>query len=169
MKKNGVFGLIAGITAGVAAAVAGSFATVKIVKEIKSDLNESCFVSPDGDNFVTLKCGASNFAKGLAYIKVRAYSESEVVNDECTFSFLAGKNANGITFEWKDNNHFELSVGEGKLKQCCDISFNEGNITIMYFLQKDEEKVPAETIEVVSETEADVEATAEKVEDNTEA
>jgi len=159
MKKNGVIGLIAGVTAGVAAAVAGSLATVKVVKEIKEDLNESCFVSPEGNNFVSLKYGASNFAKGLVYIKVKAYTEAEKEADACNFSFLAGKNAKSIRVEWKDNEHFELSAGKGKLQQCCDVSFEGDNISIMYFWQKD---TPEEAIEVV---EVEGEAAAEEATD----
>jgi hypothetical protein len=152
MKKNGVVGLVAGITAGIAAAVAGSLATVKIVKEIKNDLNESCFVSPEGNHFVSLKYGASDFAKGLVFIKVNAYTEAEEDGDNCTFSFLAGKNASSISVEWKDNANFEISVGKGKLKQCCDVCFDEEEkITIYYFWEKEDPKTEIEVVEVETE------------------
>ena len=135
MKKQGVIGLIVGITAGVAAAVAGGLATARIVKEIKSDLKDEKIVSPDGNNSVTLSCGASSFAKGITLIKVHA--QTETIGDKCKFSFLVGnKSAQHINCEWMDNDHFELTEGEVKLKQCCDVDFGDEQITLMYYLCK---------------------------------
>lgn len=152
MKKQGIIGLVVGVTAGVAAAVAGGLCTAKVVKEIKSDLKDNELVSPDGNNVVTLSCGVSSFAKGLALIKVNAKSGEK--EDECRFSFLAGKSASGLNYEWKDNDHFELTVGEGKLQQCCDVSFENDEIVIMYFMQKNTPEATVETEKVCEETEA---------------
>lgn len=134
MKKQGVFGLVAGITLGVAAAVAGGIAAAKIVKEIKSDLEQTDFVSPNGDNIVTLNCGASDFANGLTLVKIEAYTENS--NASCNFSLLAGKNAGAFSCEWKDNEHFELLVGSKKRKQCCDVDFSGEKIVIGYYMNK---------------------------------
>ena len=38
--------------------------------------------------------------------------------------------------EWIDNNHFKLLIGNGKRKQCCDVSFDGEQINALYYLVK---------------------------------
>ena len=130
MKKTGIVGFIAGLAIG----VAGSIATAKVVKEIKEDFKDTNFISPDGNNIVTLTCGASRTARGLAYVKVRAHTESS--EDECKLAMLSGKKSKTIASEWSDNNHFSLTLGEGKLKQYCDVDFSGEEVRISYSLKK---------------------------------
>ena len=156
MKKQGVIGLVVGIAAGVAAAVAGGLATAKVVKEIKNDIKDSELISPDGNNKITLSCGASDFAKGLTYIKINA--KSEALEDECKLSVLAGKKgAQSINCEWTDNEHFELTIGNGKLRQCCDVSFEDEQIVIYYYWVKITVDDNGETVEKVVTEAPDVE------------
>ncbi|MBR3685983.1 MAG: hypothetical protein IKL66_00695 [Clostridia bacterium] len=151
MKKQGVFGLVAGITMGVAAAVAGGLAAAKVVKEIRSDLDQTDFVSPNGDNVVTIKYGASDFANGLTLVKIQAYTENS--DDSCDFALLAGKNSGAFSCEWEDNEHFELLVGSRKRKQCCEVDFEGEEIVISYYLNKEVDEAPVqECDEVVEET-----------------
>ena len=133
-KKNGssgVAGMILGITAGVAAATAGGFAAFKVFQEIKTDSQETTTVSPNEKNYVTVTCGSSHFARGLTLVKVKAENE----NDHCEVSFLAGKNAK-ISFNWKDDDSFELGIGGAKLEQICDVSFADDNITMKLYAKK---------------------------------
>lgn len=162
MNKKGIIGLVAGAVAGVAAVTAGIFATKKVVKEIKADLKDVELVSPEGNNKITLSCGASDFAKGLAMIKVFATTEDK--EDDCKFSFLAGKRAESIKYDWADNDHFELTVGEGKIKQCCDVDFEGEEIIIYYYWMKDGVKVSEE--EIIDEiTEEAIEVAIEEAEE----
>ena len=159
MKKKNVIGLVAGIAAGAAVAAAGYVATAKVVKEIKADLNDKEILSPEGNNKITLKCGISDFAKGLAFVKVIAANENG--EDECKFSFLAGKSAKNASYEWVDNDHFEITVGEGKLKQCCDVDFSGEQICLFYYWQKDAAPV-VDMIELVEEVVEDAEEVVEE-------
>ena len=160
MKKQGIIGLVVGVTAGVAAAVAGGICTAKVVKEIKNDIKDNEIVSPEGNNVITLSCGVSNFAKGLALIKVHAKSGEK--EDECKFSFLAGKSAASLNYEWKDNDHFELTVGEGKFQQCCDVAFDEENVTIMYYVQKNAPEACDDAEETCEDAEAETQENVEE-------
>ncbi len=128
---NGIVGLIVGITAGVAAATAGGLAALKVLKEIKSDSQETTMVSPNEKNYVTVTCGSSSFARGLTLVKVKAENE----NDHCEISFLAGKNAK-ISFNWKDDDNFELGIKDGKLEKVCDVSFEGDEITMKLYAKK---------------------------------
>lgn len=164
MNKKNVIGLAIGLAAGAAAAAAGYLATAKIVKEIKADLNDLELLSPEGNNKITLKCGVSDFAKGLAFVKVIAANENG--EDECKFSFLAGKSAKNASYEWVDNDHFEITVGEGKLKQCCDVDFSEDQICLSYYWQKDAAEEIIEISEEIAEiVEEAVEEAAEEAEE----
>ena len=132
-NTKGIAGMVIGITTGVIAAASACFATVKIVQEIKKDSQETTMVSPNEKNFVTVKCGSSRLANGLTLINVKAENE----NDTCEISFLAGKSANRISFNWKDDDHFSLYIGDGKTKKCCDISFEGEEINMVYYFKKD--------------------------------
>lgn len=159
MKKQGIVGLVVGVAAGVAAAVAGSLATVKVVKEIKHDLKDVDFASPNGDNVVSLHFGSSEFAKGLSYVKVEAKIEDG--EDSCDFVMLAGKNAGGLSCEWTDNEHCTVMLGEGKRRQRCDIDYTGEEIVISYYVDKVEDVVEvyeAEAEEPVCEEEQTAEA-----------
>ncbi len=131
MKKQCVIGLVAG-TLAAAAAAAGAYVTAKVVKEIKRDLKEVYFVSPNEDNIVSVTSGVSDMARGLIFVKVKAYTKSG--SDECKFSFLSC--TGGISCEWKDDEHLELLVGKGKKKPCCDIDFSGEDITLTYYFKK---------------------------------
>ena len=130
-NKN-IAGIVLGITAGAVAAAASCFAVFKTFKEIKNDNQETTMVSPNEKNFVTVRCGSSHFANGLTLIHVKAENE----NDNCELSFLAGKSANSISFNWEDDDHFSLYIGDGKTKKCCDISFEGEEINMVYYLKK---------------------------------
>ncbi len=132
-NSKGIAGMVIGITAGAVAAAASCFAAFKVIKEIKNDNQETIMVSPNEKNFVTVRCGSSNLANGLTLIKVKAENE----NDHCELSFLAGKSAEKISFNWLDDDHFKFYLGEGKAKKCCDISFEGEEIEIKYYLKKD--------------------------------
>ena len=132
MTQNGKIALAIGIVTGVAAATVGCIAAFKIVNEIKEDFQETTLISPNEKNFVTVKCGSSKFARGLTLVKVKAENET----DTCNISFLAGKNSNKIRFNWKDDDHFEFHLGDGKVKQHCDVSFAGESISMKYSLKK---------------------------------
>ncbi len=129
MKNKAIFGIIAGVAAGAAVAVTAK----KVVKEIKSDLNEATFVSPEGDNMVVLTFGASKTARGLTYIKATATSSAK--DDSCKLIAFSKKNSL-MEGEWTDNDHFKLLLGSGKRKQCCDVSFDGEQICALYYLVK---------------------------------
>lgn len=132
-KKNAA-GLVVGIAAGVAAAVAGAFATKKVVKEIKDDLNDFSFVSPDGKNTVTLTYGSSDFAKGLTYVQVKAFVDNSDL--ECKMIVISIKGTEVFNGEWADNDNFKLFVGSGKRRQCCDVDFGGDEINMYYYVEK---------------------------------
>lgn len=161
MKGSTILGLVAGLAAGIAATVAVN----KVVTEIKSDAVEHRFTSPDGNNFVTLSYGSSDTAKGLTCIKVTASKEGS--DDNCKLMIFAKKNEELFTGEWIDNDHFILSVGKGKRKQCCDVDFTEDEISAVYYLEKAEKEAEAVIeVEDEAEAEAEVEVEAEETEEN---
>lgn len=130
MKKSTVIGLVAGLAAGAATtAIVG-----QIAKEIKNDMRDQVFVSPNGDNRVTLSYGTSKFARGLTYIKV--ISTSELKDDPCKMVMLAKKGERFLSGQWVSNEHFELLIGNGKRKQCCDVTFSEEEISAHYYVMK---------------------------------
>lgn len=135
MKKKVLAGAIFGFMAGAAAAIAGKMAVDKVVKEIKGELDDESFVSPLGENVVTISCGSSESAKGLTYIKVRASSESK--SDTCELIAFARKKATAIVGEWLDEDHFKLLIGNGKRKQCCDVNFEGEQIVAHYYFVKE--------------------------------
>lgn len=135
MKKRVLVSTIFGFAAGAAAAIAGKMAVDKVIKEIKGDLDDESFVSPSGDNVVTLSCGSSESAKGLTYIKVRASSESKT--DTCELIAFAKGKAKAIVGEWEDEEHFKLTIGKGKVKQRCDVSFEGEQIVAHYYFVKE--------------------------------
>ena len=134
MKNKTIFGIIAGVTASVMAGTAVALTTKKIVREIKRDMCDATFVSPDGDNAVELIFGASKTARGLTFIKVNATSENK--DDCCKLIVFAKKKDELMDGEWIDNNHFKLLIGSGKRKQCCDVSFDGEQINALYYLVK---------------------------------
>jgi len=131
-KKKDNTGLIIGIAAGALAAAATTYVTAKVVKEVKNNLKEVYFVSPNEDNVVSVTSGSSEFAKGLTLIKVKAYTKNG--DAECKFAFLSRTGEIGC--EWQDNESFELLVGKGAKKQCCEVDFCEDDINITYCFKK---------------------------------
>lgn len=131
-QKNGLFGLIVGITAGVAAATAGSLAALKVVNEIKNDSHETTMVSPNEKNYVTVTYGSSDFARGLTLVKVKAESEG----NNCDISFLASKDAK-MSFNWKDDENFELGITDVKHEKICSVSFEGNEINMKVNSKKD--------------------------------
>ncbi|MBR6740640.1 MAG: hypothetical protein IKM04_06210 [Clostridia bacterium] len=134
MKKSAIFGMIAGFAVGTASAIAGRKAYDKVSKEIKDDFSDQVFTSPEGNNAVTLSLGSSESARGLTCIKVKATSES--IDDECKLIIFTFKKGDIISGEWSDNGNFRLLIGNGKRKQCCDVSFEEDRINALYYLLK---------------------------------
>ena len=134
MKKSTILGAAIGFALGTAAAITGKMAVDKVVGEIREQMRDQVFTSPDGDHKVTVKCGTSKSAKGLSYMRVIATSET--VDDECKLSMIARKRPLIIVARWDDNDHCKLSVGNGKRNQCCDVSFEENHITARYYLSK---------------------------------
>ena len=154
MKGSTIFGLVAGLAAGIAATVAVN----KVVTEIKSDMGEHRFTSPDGNNFVTLSYGSSNTAKGLTCIKVNASKEGS--DDNCKLMIFAKKNEELFTGEWTDNDNFTLWVGKGKRKWRCEVNFEGEGVSAEIYLDK-EEKVAEAAADVETEAEVDVEEAEE--------
>lgn len=134
MSKGIVLGVAAGFAAGAAAAVAGKILVDKIVCEIKGDLEEQTFTSPNGENTVTMSFGSSQTARGLTYIRVKAFSQA--VKDECKLVLLARGNEGLFVAEWIGDDTFKLLIGKGKRRQCCEVTFAEDKITAQYYLQK---------------------------------
>lgn len=134
MKKFFVLGLLAGVAAGAAAAIAGKILVDKIVGEIKNDLDDYTFTSPDQNNSVTISYGTSETAKGLTFVRVKATSTTN--DDDCKLIAFARKADEMFYGEWSDNEHFQLLVGNGKCKQCCDVAFDQEKIVARYYLQK---------------------------------
>ena len=135
MKKKALIGTIFAFAAGACTAIASKNAIDKIIKEIKGDLDNEAFVSPSGANVVTISAGASESAKGLTYIKVSASSEAK--DDTCELIAFAKKKTKAIVGEWVDEDHFKLTIGAGKVKQRCDVSFEGEKITANYYFVKD--------------------------------
>ena len=134
MKKSKVIGLVAGLAAGAAVAVAGKKAVDKIAGEIKADVNEQHFVSPGEDHFVTVSFGASETAKGLAVVKVRASAVGK--DNDCKLTALARQGTEFLAGEWLDNDHFALTIGAGKRRPCCDVDFDGDEIEAQYYWMK---------------------------------
>ena len=132
MKKNVVFALAAGFVAGAAATIAGTLAGRKIAKEMKEDFTEQVFTSPDGDHKVILTIGSSETAKGLTCVKVNATAAMD--DDDCELIIFTRKGDRFLTGEWSENDHFRLLIGNGKHKQCCDVTYDDKNITCNYYL-----------------------------------
>lgn len=122
-----------GFVAGAAAGAVGAMAYDKIAAEIKSAMREQTFTSPEGNNVVTVSYGSSTTAKGLTYIRVKALAADD---DDCKLVVFAKKSPKLLNAEWFDNNHFKLLIGDGKHKQCCDVKFDEANVTANYYLVK---------------------------------
>jgi len=133
MKNNTVLGMLAGFAVGAAAAVVGMIAVDKVVKEIKVDLCDQSFTSPEGNNKVTLSYGSSDTAKGLTYVKVIATTESK--EDECKLVILTKKSEPMFAVEWTDNNNCKILVGNGKHKQCCDVKFDGDQLFAQYYVK----------------------------------
>ena len=131
-KKKDNTGLILGVAVGTLAAAAAACVTARVVKEVKSDLKEVYFVSANGENIVSITSGSSDFARGLTFIKVKAYKKSG--GDECKFAFLSL--TGGISCEWKDNENVEFFIGRGKNRPCCEIAFGGDDINLTYYLKK---------------------------------
>ena len=127
------FAMAVGFVAGAAAGAVGAMAYDKIAAEIKSDMSEQTFTSPEGNNVVTVSYGSSATAKGLTYIRVKALAADD---DDCKLVVFAKKSPKLFNAEWFDNNHFKLLIGNGKHKQCCDVKFEEANVTANYYLVK---------------------------------
>ena len=127
------FAMAVGFVAGAAAGAVGAMAYDKIAAEIKSDMSEQTFTSPEGNNVVTVSYGSSATAKGLTYIRVKALAADD---DDCKLVVFAKKSPKLLNAEWFDNNHFKLLIGNGKHKQCCDVKFDEANVTANYYLVK---------------------------------
>jgi hypothetical protein len=130
MKKRTKFAIGVGFIMGAAAGAVGALAYDKIANEINSDMSEQVFTSPEGNNIVTVSYGSSTTAKGLTYIRVKALNSE----DGCKLVVFAKKSPKLLNAEWFDNNNFKLLVGSGKHKQCCDVKFEEANITANYYL-----------------------------------
>ena len=159
MKGNTILGLVAGLAAGIAATVAVN----KVVTEIKSDMGEHRFTSPDGNNFVTLSYGSSNTAKGLTCIKVNASKEGS--DDNCKLMIFAKKNEELFTGEWTDNDNFTLWVGKGKRKWRCEVDFEGEGVSAELYLDK-EEKVADSVVEAAADVETVAEVDVEEIEEN---
>lgn len=134
MKKHVVLGALLGLAAGAAVTAAGALAAYRVSGEIKSEMGEQRFPSPNGDNAVTVSCGASKTARGLTYLRVLA--SSETCEDTCALSLLTRKMPEELDAQWIDNEHFRLLVGPGARKQCCEITFEEKHISAVYSLAK---------------------------------
>jgi stage V sporulation protein SpoVS len=69
MKNKVAFGAVAGFLVGAAAAVAGAITADKISREMKENIAERDFVSPDGDRVVTLSYGSSKSAGSIVTVE----------------------------------------------------------------------------------------------------
>ena len=131
MKKNVILSALLGLAAGAAVTAAGAIAAYRVSGEIKSDMGEQHFPSPNGDHAVTVSCGAS---KTATYLRVLA--SSEACEDTCALSLLTRRMPEELDVQWIDNEHFRLLVGPGARKQCCEITFEEDRISAIYSLAK---------------------------------
>ena len=135
MKKKFILGTIAGIAVGTAAGIAGKLVTKKVIGQIKDSMSEQSFVSPEESHTVKISYGSSKAARELTYIRVEAASET--VDDTCKLILFTRKLPEVLDTRWEDADHFKLLVGNGKRKQCCDISFDGNNINATYYLTKE--------------------------------
>ena len=135
MKKKFILGTIAGIAVGTAAGIAGKLVTEKVIGEIRGSMCEQEFVSPEGNHTVKISYGSSKAARELTYIRVEATSAS--VDDTCKLILFTRKLPEVLDTRWEDPDHFKLLVGNGKRKQCCDISFDGNHINATYYLTKE--------------------------------
>lgn len=132
MKTRTKLAIPLGFAAGIAAGIVGKIVYDKVSGEIKNDMSDQVFTSPEGNNTVTVSYGSSSTAKGLTYIKVKAVSDS----NDCKLIAFAKKSPKLFNAEWADNDSFKLLIGCGKRKQCCDVKFEENNIIANYYLLK---------------------------------
>ena len=135
MKKCEAFGLMTAFLAGAAASVAATRTAYKIAKEVRRDIVERDFASPNGEHTVTLSIGSAQTVKGLSCVSVKAASVGK--EEDCRLLILAKKQPAFLSGTWSDNDHFRLLVGTGRRKQCCDICFEGGEITANYYLAKE--------------------------------
>ena len=135
MKKSVLLGAMIGFAVGAAAAVAGKITFDKVACEMKTDMGELRFASPNEDHLVTFSYGSSQTAKGLTLIRILATSKT--TEEVCKLSLLAKAAPQSPDAEWIDNDHFKLRFGNGKRRQCCDISFDPDRMTAKYFPVKD--------------------------------
>ena len=135
MKMKFILGTIAGIAVGTAAGIAGKLVTEKVIGEIRGSMCEQEFVSPEGNHTLKISYGSSKAARELTYIRVEAASAS--VDDTCKLILFTRKLPETFDTQWTAPDHFKLLVGNGKRKQCCDISFDGNNINATYYLTKD--------------------------------
>jgi hypothetical protein len=126
-----------------------TIASVKIIKEIRSDVTELEFFSSDDKNSVKVEYGSSSFAKDLTMFKLTAKSEDS--DDECKFLFLSGSPE--VYCEWQDDEHFTLIAGKSKIKTVCEISFEEENIVIAYYLKNEKNDKKYITVNLTKEGE----------------
>lgn len=136
MDKKVIIGIAAASVASLAVGAAVALAVKKnfdrIFGEMQNDVSEQIFTSPDGDNTVKVLFGGSKTAKGMALVSVTATSQ----NNTCTMLALARKSDNLLAGEWADNDHFQLLIGGGSQKQCCDVSFDGDQIVENYYLRR---------------------------------
>ena len=138
MDKRIAIGIAAGVAslAGLAVGAAVALAVKKnfdrVFSEMQNDVSEQVFTSPDGDNTVKVLYGGSKTAKGMALVSVTAKSQK----DTCTMLALARKSDKLFAGEWADNDHFQLLIGSGSQKQCCEVSFDGDQIVENYYLRR---------------------------------
>ena len=121
-----------------------TIASVKIVKEIRSDVTELEFFSSDDKNSVKVEYGSSSFAKDLTMFKLTAKSEDG--DGECKFLFLSGSPV--VCYEWVDDEHFVVIAGKGKIKNVCEISFEGEKIALVYYLKNEKKDTKYITIDI---------------------
>lgn len=126
-----------------------TIASVKIVKEIRSDVTELEFFSSDDKNSVKVEYGSSSFAKDLTMFKLTAKSADG--DDECKFIFLSGSPV--VCYEWVDDEHFTLVAGKGNLKQICDVNFEGEQIVLAYYLKSEKNDKKYITVNLTKEGE----------------
>ena len=144
MGKENTLKFLAGLLTGAAASTV-AIAAAKTFKEIKNDTTTLDFVSSDEKNTVKVAFGSSSFAKGLTMIKITA--ENDLGTDEGKFVFFAG--SKNIFCEWKDDKHFELIVGKGKIKHFCEVSFESVEIVLTYAFKQEEKEKDYVKVEII--------------------
>ena len=135
MNKNVVHGWAAGVAVTTAVAVAGKLAVNKIVKEVKHHLSANSYTSPDGDHLVTVSYGTLKSSMGPTFVRIKATSES--IADNCDLVLFTQDDGDLVGGEWIANDQFQLLIGNGERKQCCDVSFNDNKISACYYWKKD--------------------------------